>query len=558
MKKHLLTILFIVTLIGCEKPNTEDINYKKNTLFKSTDYSAKENPFSVETMQSALNVLQKEGRLDLGDFKDFEVKPTHYYVKFSPKNEDEEGLIKSDSTYFVFDYPLHLTEKEEEIYLEKREPLKEDEDGIQIEFSEYYSSIPVEQIKQLPFKCTIIDELYIPEEDPYFDSVDQDGDLKGPIKTKDDLFENILYKAYELTGRENELIEEDDYSEEPTPKTNIPSIWFIGKKWNPSGTLTIYDDVMAKCIPLKGAQVLMRQVFTIRQGITDQNGYFKTKSIRGKARYILQWERYHYSIRSDAFRQAETKGPKVKKKAWTYCIQGDYEKYYGTIHHAAHLYYYTPIFGFASPPKNGTLKRQMKIAARKQTGSSSHVNERALYFGSQISIKEWRKNSESVFGTTIHELTHAAHLSFDKSSYNTLVKKAYIPPFSSAKDSAKRLLETWATTAEIYLTNHWYSIVLGNSSYKFKTDNYQNQLIYNPNSSRVKYYTSAGFDMIDYFNQGATYGSSYPTDRVSGYTPAQLQQSLRGATHWNGWKDRIKSQHTNPTSIYLDELFANW
>lgn len=546
-------MLFIVTLFGCEKSDPDAINYPEKTVSNSFDYSSDENPFSVKTMQNTLNVLAKEGRLNLKDFKDFTVKPTHIYLKFSPTNEEEEGLIKSDSTYFVFDYPLHLTEKNEEIYLENRAPLKEDEDGIQTEFSDYFASIPVEQLDRLPFKYTTIDELYIPEEDIYFDNVDQDGDLKGPIKTKNDLFENILYKAYELTGRENELIEEDDYSEENEPKTNIPSIWLIGKKWNPSGTLTIYDDVMETCIPLKGAQVLMRQVFTVRQGITDHNGYFRTKSIRGKARYVLQWERYHYSIRSDAFRQAETKGPKVKKKDWNHCIRGDYEKYYGTIHQAAHLYYYTPTFGFASPPKNGTWKRQMKLAARKTTGASSHVNQRALYFGSQISIKEWRKNSENVFGTTIHELTHAAHFDFDKNSYNTLVKKGYIPPFSSAKDGAKRLLETWATTAEIYLTNHWYSIVLGKSDYQFKGTNHQDKRI-----SDEKYYTSVGIDMIDYFNQGSVYGAQYPTDRVSGYTPAQLQQSLRGATHWNGWKDKIKSQHTNSTSIYLDELFANW
>lgn len=29
-------------------------------------------------------------------------------------------------------------------------------------------------------------------------------------------------------------------------------------------------------VPLEGAQVLIRQLFTVRQGITDANGYFST------------------------------------------------------------------------------------------------------------------------------------------------------------------------------------------------------------------------------------------------------------------------------------------
>jgi len=133
----------------------------------------------------------------------------------------------------------------------------------------------------------------------------------------------------------------------------------------------------------------------------------------------------------------------------------------------------------------------MKIATKHQTDKSSHVNQRALYFGSQISIKRWGNGSEGRFGTTIHELTHAAHFDFDPSSYNTLVRKGYIPPFSSAKDGAKRSLETWATTAEIYLTNHWYSIVLRVDDYKFRQDNFQDRRIID-----YIHNTSTGFDMM--------------------------------------------------------------
>lgn len=557
----LLLTAFVFSFVACEKDfETESFTEKEKNVFQKTEYDPNVNPFSLQNMQEAFLILQRESRLNPEQFPDFSIRTTHLYMKFQPKTEVEEGLIKSDSTYFVFDYPLHLPEREEDLYIEQRKPLQEDEDGIQIEFPIYYTAVPVEQVAQLPVKFHVIDELYIPEEDLYFDSVDRDGTLEGEIVSKDDLFENLIYKAYLLTGREQELENEDETSDVTTASMpdNVSTIWFIGKKWNPSGTLKVWDDIKKGYIPLKGAQVLMRQVFTVRQGITDHNGYFRTGSVRGKAKYVLQWERYHYSIRSDRFLQAETDGPRVKNKPWNNSFKGGSAEYYGTIHNAAHMYYYTPRFGFASPPKNGTFKRQMKIAARHKDGDSSHANARSLYFGSQVSIQEWGEGSEKVFGTTIHELTHAAHFDFDKSSYNTLVQKGYIFGSSSTKDGARRLLETWATTAEVYLTNHWYRFVLGINNYSFEGEDLQDRLIYDPNYSDAKYYTAVGIDMMDYLNQSVVYGAGRPVDRVSGYSVSQLQQSLYGATHWSGWKDHIKNQHANATSVYLDELFNNW
>lgn len=109
-------------------------------------------------------------------------------------------------------------------------------------------------------KFHVIEEFYIPEEDPYFDSVDRDGNLEGRIASKDDLFENLIYKAYLLTGREQELENEEETSDVATASmpNKVPTIWFIGKKWNPSGTLKVWDEIKDDYIPLKGAQVLMR------------------------------------------------------------------------------------------------------------------------------------------------------------------------------------------------------------------------------------------------------------------------------------------------------------
>lgn len=104
----------------------------------------------------------------------------------------------------------------------------------------------------------------------------------------------------------------------------------------------------------------------------------------------------------------------------------------------------------------------MKIAALEQDGPSSHIPEFNFLlfpFQPKIKIKEWSDNTEERYGTTIHELAHSAHRSLDPTRYSSLVSRGYVLPcvtFSGCNDpsnsdhqSARRLLETWATTVEI-------------------------------------------------------------------------------------------------------------
>ncbi|HAO27882.1 MAG TPA: hypothetical protein DCQ68_09770 [Chryseobacterium indologenes] len=85
------------------------------------------------------------------------------------------------------------------------------------------------------------------------------------------------------------------------------------------------------------------------------------------------------------------------------------------------------------------------------------------------------------------------------------------------------------------------------------SNNFQNRTI-----SAENHYTSGGYDMIDGQNQSIMYGVGYPVDRVTGYTAPQLEQALKGSTNWYQWRDKIKNSYSNPTKIYLDELFSNW
>jgi hypothetical protein len=101
-----------------------------------------------------------------------------------------------------------------------------------------------------------------------------------------------------------------------------------------------------------------------------------------------------------------------------------------------------------------------------------------------------------------------------------------------------------------------YKTKFGLSSYSVYKHDALNNLQFQTIAGN-RYYTSAGYDMIDNYNQRVN-GSIYPIDRVNGYTINQLEQALIGARTWWQWRDNIKNKYNNPTEIYLDELFNNW
>ena len=616
MKKQSLRFLAL-TLIGilvysCQ--NDDDFLENPQNEVTTIDYSqgAKklENPYTVENMKKAFeNIKTKLNSKQISakstsSVSNLEITASHYYIKFKPETEEQEGIIKRDTTMILSDYPLDWEFTDE--YLDNRPELPEGK------FPEYWIAVPIDKTLPSDVPYEILEELYIPEEDPIFNQAIktsyQEPTRKTVIKNNEDLLRHLLNEAYTLTGNEDDLLEEpENQSNKNARNTNARCCWIFGSKWYPSGTLKIWDDnagtsttrtrvfshweyydcgggldefedirrlepikeeqcrravyryvtntVQGKYVPLVGAQVLMRQWFTVRQGITDQNGYFKTGSVRGRARYILQWERYHYSIRNGSLFQAETRGPRVKKRDWNHNIKGGDDEYHGMIHTAAHIYYYGSRFGLTSPPRNSFWKRQMKIAAREQNGVSSHVHQRRWIHLAQIHIKEWGEDSQQVFGTTIHELAHAAHWSMDRNAYNNLVWDGYISDavFNNQNRGDVRTLETWATTVEILFALNRYRDMFNQPNYKYNLENFQFRKISDNN-----FYTSAGYDMIDNINQRSVYGSAYPLDRVNGYTVKQLEDGLRGAKSWTEWRNNIKARSNNSTESFVDQLFNNW
>jgi hypothetical protein len=574
----IIVIFFLGNLFACQDHILEEGMEEKYGINNPVKIN---NPYSVENMQIALDSIKLEWKgktKAVSVLEGIEIKPTNYYVKLMPSSHEEEGLLKQDTTLHLFDYPLDYEFTDE--YLDNRVSLKEGE------FPTYYTYVAVD--KKLPdVSYEILDELYNPDADPYFED-GTSGTKAGYISEKENLLTSLLKKSFSLTGNEDEFVDENE------SKTKI---WIFGSKWYPSGNIQIWDDdagqstvvervfshweyveinedleplrerelrrledknpriikravykyvskqIQGKYVPLEGAQVLIRQLFTIHNATTDANGNFRAGRTRGKARYIIQWERKHYSIRSGSIGQAELRGPQKKKEEWNYKIKGGKHEYYGHIHRAAHNYYYKNIGGLRRPPLNGFLKNQIKIAAydyydSKNRGRNDHYARILNYITPTtgilqawptISLKMYGRSPSDIFGVTSHELAHSTH-----------AKNAGLKFI----DSELRLIETYANTLEWHLTTKYYKQYVNNFVFQ---NNYQN---FSPASKPV--YTSLMVDLIDSNNQ------PYVVDRVSGYTMNQIENEAFRNHSFASLKNDLRDRYYNSTEQYLDELFNNW
>ena len=571
-----VTVLFLSCNADLENQQT-GINQSDDMVAQTftADSTMVKNAYSVDAMKAALELIKKRASTNIAEIKgsknrvamstdilnNFVVQTSHRYIKFNPSNKTEEDLLKDDSNMFLFDYRLDY-EYSDEFLLNR----PADSDSI----PNYYTAVPVDKIlPNVPYE--ILEELYIPEQDPYFaDVVDVDEyEVTYNIQNKSDLFFTLISTVHEQANTfsnvgyirqgissATEQILSHDGTPLPPPQTEMRIVY--GRRWRPVGRIRVEDTSKQNVrYPVEGAKVLIRQGFTITSGITNADGEFSTANVRGRAKYVLQWERHHFSIRSGYFGQAETKSPNMRAQNWNCDIIKNMDKagwYYATIFQAAHDYYYKDILGLHRPRLNTTLGSQQKIAATQNQGKSVHLNQLKLagvWFPHLIVLQVWDKESESVYGTTIHELAHSAHSQMSLGAYNSLVWKAYIEleawggGATDKEKSAKRVLESWATAVEITLTNLRYQrLGVRNQQYNVVGDtNIGNEQLVPLTFDNVSttYYTPAYFDLTDNYNQNQYQGM--PNDFVTGFTIKQVQDVVKDSKSWSEVKEKFEQQY---------------
>lgn len=466
-----------------------------------------ENPYSVENMRKALNNLKKKGVSAKSSGDEIEITTTHLYVKFMPKNEEELSILKRDSTLVLYTYPLdYEIEENGDFYRDSEVPSDQPS----------YQYCAVKKGKELPndVENEILEELFIP---------DEDKDKENSANKKSipyEIIETLVDEALRITGN----------LEEEEKENNLASKSLRRSKWRPSGKITMNDDNIGN-IGIQGLKIRARRWFTTHRGFTNTRGEFSCDGrFRGKARYRLDWERYHFALRSGGFSSAEKKGPRGRKKSWNWHITSGEHKYYATIFRAAYHYYYKNNKGLRRPPQNSFWRTQMRIGAFTQTKddkSGVHSNVwRAFGLSTPIKIYAYANSSQQVYATTIHELAHASHWNMDRSDFN---------------DTESKVKESWARGVQWELTRMTYSNYRGGSTFRPK-------------------YTQVVADMIDLpssfnHNEGSEILSQ---DNVQGYTIRQIEDALKHKETWNDWRNNIKNKYNNGTENNLDALFNHW
>ena len=518
-----LFFLSLMFLFGCQKeyapmPDAPPTSQDASTTDGMTVLGHRlENPYSVENMRKALEKLSPKTRAGITDM---DIQTTHYYVKFHPRSSEELDLLAQDSTIIWYDIPLDYEIEEYGSYY--HDPTIPDS------LPTYqYASIEVAKwpgIKNIGVDYEILSDLFIPDEDK--DEEDNDGIMtRSGTKWSEALAEALVEESLRLTGNDNE-----DY--ESGPQTRARS------KWRPAGRISYYDDVLGKTIGLEGIKVKARRWFTTHTGFVNAEGYYSCDGrFKRPANYSFGLDRYEFQVNGDGVRVFYD-GPK-RKGNWDYHFarsKSQREFFGATVFRAAYHYYYKDIKGLRRPPQNSFWRTKMKLKAIYQNNSDNgNFNSARRFLGLGSAIKIWNptKSTDEIYATVIHELGHAAH-------WRMIVKEPGTNRYRDYHYAEDKMVESWATGVQWYLTKTVYPAYLGKSPFKV--------------------YTNVVMDMIDGSENDTNYRgiSSQTNDKVSGYTISQIESALIGCNTWDKWKNNIKSKYNNATKQHLDELFAAW
>jgi hypothetical protein len=505
-----------------------------------------ENPYSVENMRKAYTSIKSSISTGRIASEEIEIKTTHLYLKFKPQNEEELSILKRDSTLILFEYPMdHVIIESGEFYHDPTVPI--DKPTYQ------YTAVKVEKDLPTGVDYEVLAELFIPDEK-------KDGDDPNGRIASDEFIDLLVDEALKITGN--------------LDQTSATNGKIQARDWRPAGRIRVWDDQVRNYVPVVDVEVRAKRWFTVHKGTTNSQGVYSCDgTFNRQADYSIQWEKYHFSVRTGTFGQAENSESNITGN-WNrnYGANGssvvnNTQQYYALIFQAARDYYYGGRFGLSSPPRNGTLHPQVKIAAditERQNDKPSHAAMYARTGGifPSIYVRTWGRISPRVYAVTVHELAHAAHWDMDRSAFRDLVASMFI----LEDDSRNAVIESWASGVEWQFAQERYKNLFGISNFTYK-GNYQHLFIspYNLDANHL-IYTSIVVDMIDNCNQridncnllGTNTRFKSPQDRVNGYTILEIERGLKGSRTWNEWRNNMIDLHTNNSEVFVYELFSNW
>lgn len=472
-------------------------------------------PLLLKNMQRAADSLSKRKGTSLRSAVVLE--PTHYYVRFLPKDSAEYETLVADTLLDLTPYPLDYELSCGDSYHDPSLPY----DSYQWQYTTVRTNYDLEKHG---IKHEVLDEIYMPNEDIF-------GEQESSVRS--------------AQIAETDAISWDELLEEAIRQTTPANQTSLKAKWTPGATIKAYDDALGTYIPLQGVKVrICTFAFVKEDRITDANGQVSFDSRRLSASYSIEWEDKNWDIRDDGT-QAYYNGPR-QESWWNLNIGSGAQKslHYSAIHRALYKYYYGNVDGLIRPSKALKISYQTgDDPDGDAVGSTTPAIVRTwswLLSSIKIYAEDYYglRRTQDVFSTTIHELAHASHACrMNKEEYD---------------NTSKFVRDSWACTVDWYLTLNEYHNLNANDAIIDKLDNNNSEQNW-PNTSRPLRYSPLFIDMIDEYNQKKDpHSSNVPDDNIDGYTISKIDGSLTQIKCYNDVESFMVKNR--PASVTINEI----
>lgn len=452
-------------------------------------------PYTIDNLKKALETLPPETKAAI---KEEDFAPTHYYVRFAPKDMAELDLLINLSPRVIWsEVPLDREVITGGIYYHDPS-LPEDRPTYQ------YSTVSISRwpaLDTLSVEHEILLEAFMPD---YEDVPDTKTSSSENILSPE--LESLLRKAYEMAGQEYESVGMTK-----------------GSTWYPSGYIKAYDN-FAGIVPISKVRVRGTHLLKVEETLTTSSGYFKLVGFKNPVSLKVIWESDDWDIRYGLVGQATYDGPTLEGAMWNLTIQS-YESgscHMAAMHRAAHRMYYGYIYNMSRP----SYSRKLKMSYMESTlnnGTTVGLFNPVGVMGSLPDIQVAGYDNVGirditlVFSTTCHELGHATHYTNGNL-------------YGSTDDSVR---ESWARFVQYLLTIREYTdrncvsllFHYNNNGMMIPDDCYNFQV---PNGSTE--YTPAFIDLYDNYNQFAYYNYNAPVDVIAGFPPVNIQNVVFAST----------------------------
>ncbi len=451
------------------------------------------NAYTPEVMRQAWEELKSTNKSLSTEEPDFTA--THLYIRFAPRDSADVMTLEGDTTIMFTNIPMdYEVEAIGDYYHDPALP-----DSVP---TYMYCSVKVgQELPDIPHET--LSELFLMEETNVYDDA-ADGSENKSVNT---IWEELERKAREIVGIE------DQAEEDGTNKS----------KWRPGGRI-LYEDTELGTIPLEGVPVRIQFGFVTHQCCTDANGHFTFSKRRSRVSYSIKWRRdeFHMREKGHPLQVAESTLRRNAKSRVEHTLVKGYDSWlYASVFRGAHSFFYNYGRYGISKPKERNLA--IKFSSETSGNAVSECRRLALPLIADVVVYYKKLNSSrDIFHATFHEVAHRTHRLCDKKAYS---------------NCGKIVRETWARGAAWYAT--------------YKT--------YGPYSQwYTSSYTGLIQDLIDEdSNVIRTKSGVNATDKVSGVTMKEIEATLRCATSWENWKNRLITLH-NEQANEISKLFDAW